>query len=146
MPTNKPRITVTLEPQAYEVLSRLSALGGGSMSAQLSQLLSLSLPSLERVVVVLERAVAAPQEAHAGLLAAVERAERVLLPSLMSSLAMSDMFMDDISETVAPPVKAPARPKVARASSAAASRSKDPRLVTRGSGGVHKGAKGGGRG
>jgi hypothetical protein len=75
MPTAKPRITITLEPHPHEVLSRLSAVGGQSMSSIVSEYVNLALPSLERLVVVLEQASTAPKQAHAGLAAALERAE-----------------------------------------------------------------------
>ena len=96
MPTAKPRITVTLEPHAHEVLSRLSRVGGDSMSTLVTQLLDVALPSLERAVVVLERAAAAPQEARAGLAAALDRAEREALPALMKAIDQRDLFLADL--------------------------------------------------
>jgi hypothetical protein len=140
MSTTKPRITVTLEPRVYEVLSRLSAVGGDSMSSLVAQFVTVSLPSLERLVVVLERAAAAPQEARAGLAAAVERAERTLLPALMQAQDMGDLFLSDISEA-STRVEVPAPAQRGRAVTPA-SKPKDPRLVTRGSGGTTKGRKG----
>lgn len=101
MPTSKPRITITLEPHAHEVLSRLSAAGGDSMSAIVSQFVDMALPSLERVVVLLERARAAPQEARAGLAAAVERAERTVMPALLAAVDQADLFLADVSEQAA---------------------------------------------
>lgn len=106
MPTKKPRITITLEPHAHEVLTRLSAAGGESMSAIVTQFVDMALPSLERVVVVLERARAAPQEARAGLAAAVERAERELMPALQAALDQGDMFLAEVSAAAAPPASA----------------------------------------
>jgi hypothetical protein len=92
MSTKKPRITITLEPRSYEVLSRLSAVGGDSMSQIVSQFVDLALPSLERLVLVLERARSATKETHVGLAAALERAERDLIPALESTLKQRDMF------------------------------------------------------
>lgn len=142
MSTSKPRITVTLEPREHEVLSRLSAVGGESMSALVAQFVTVALPSLERLVVVLERAAVAPEEARAGLLAAVERAERTLLPALMNAQDMGDLFLSDVAVSVGPAVPPAARAQ--RARSEAPPVSSDPRLVTRGSGGyksVRKGVK-----
>lgn len=134
MSTTKPRITVTLEPHAYEVISRLSAVGGDSMSALVAQFVNVSLPSLERLVVVLERAKAAPEETRLGLVAAVERAERTLLPALMSAQDTCDLFMADL-EVVPSVATLPAPAQRGRAASAAGvSALSDPRLVTRGSG------------
>lgn len=143
MSTSKPRITVTLEPHAYEVLSRLSAVGGDSMSALVAQFVTVSLPSLERLVVVLERAASAPEEARAGLAAAVERAERTLLPALMKAQDMGDLFLSEVDYATTTRAALPAPAQRGRAASLApAPVPKDPRLVTRGSGGPQKGRKG----
>ena len=142
MPTTKPRITVTLEPHTYDVLSRLSAVGGESMSALVAQFVDVSVPSLERMVVVLERAKSAPQEARAGLLAAVERAERTLLPALMQAQDMGDLFIADLDHgSMRGATPAPAQRERA-AAPASAPKVEDPRLVTRGSGSPRKGRKG----
>lgn len=147
MSTTKPRITVTLEPHAYEVLSRLSAVGGDSMSSLVAQFVDVSLPSLERLVVVLERAKAAPEEARAGLAAAVERAERTLLPALMQAQDMGDLFLADIEHgSMRKATPAPAAQRGRAAAPAPAPKRRDPRLVTRGSGGPQKGRKGVSRG
>ena len=66
------------------------------MSTLITQLLDVALPSLERVVVVLERAAAAPQEARAGLAAALDRAEREALPALMKAIDQRDLFLADL--------------------------------------------------
>lgn len=66
------------------------------MSTLITQLLDVALPSLERVVVVLERAAAAPQEARAGLAAALDRAEREALPALMNAIDQRDLFLADL--------------------------------------------------
>lgn len=145
MPTAKPRITVTLEPRAHEVLTRLSAAGGESMSSLITQLLYAALPSLERVVVVLERAQTAPKEALAGLTAAVERAERHLMPLIMDAQGMGDLFLDDMAATVEPGRSAVPAPKERARPAGRASSKKpkgDPRLVTRGSGSPQRAGKG----
>lgn len=96
MPTAKPRITITLEPHAHEALSRLSRTTGQSMASVVTGLVDAALPSLVRLAVVMERAASAPQEVRAGLVAAVERAERDVLPGLMASLDQSDLFLADL--------------------------------------------------
>ena len=146
MSTTKPRITVTLEPHTYEVLSRLAAVGGESMSSLVAQFVDVSLPSLERLVVVLERAKSAPQEALAGLASAVERAERTLLPALMNAQGMGDLFLSDIERGST--VKAPTAPaqRARAAASPSVPKLRDPRLVTRGSGSSQKARKGVSRG
>ena len=95
MSTLKPRITVTLEPRSYEVISRLSAASGDSMSKIVASFVDLAVPSLERVVLLLERAKTAPEEVRAGLTAAMERADRDLIPLLMDGISQADMFLAD---------------------------------------------------
>lgn len=134
MPTAKPRITITLEPHAYETLSRLSAAGGESMSSIVTQFVDLALPSLERVVLVLERARAAPQEARDGLVAAVERAERELMPAIEAALDQGDLFLAQVAAASTPAPAQRGRAAVALPSPKAAAAVSTPVPVTRGSG------------
>lgn len=112
MPTTKPRITITLEPRTHHVLTRLSVAGGESMSSLIGQLVDLAVPSMERLVVVLENAKNAPQEVKSGLLAAIERAERQLLPAAQTMIDQADLFLADACVAVgavpAPGAAAPA--------------------------------------
>lgn len=108
MATTKPRITVTFEPRTYEVLSRFSRAGGQSMSQVVADIIQLAVPSFERVVVVMERAAAAPQEVRDGMRQAIEKADQTLVPRLLESLDQSDMFLSGLGAEVAPPVGADA--------------------------------------
>lgn len=101
MPTSKPRITITLEPHAHEVLSRLSSASRQSMASIVTEILDTAIPSLERVVVVLERAATATEEVRAGVAAAVERAERELMPELLAAAGQSDLFLADLAKQAA---------------------------------------------
>jgi len=106
MPTSKPRITITLEPHAHEVLSRLSSASRQSMASIVTEILDTAIPSLERVVVVLERAATASQEVRDGVAAAVERAERELMPTLLAAAGQSDLFLADLARKAAGDVAA----------------------------------------
>jgi len=128
MPTVKPRITLTLEEHPYEVLSRLSRASGVSMAAHVSALIDAALPPMERMVVVLERANAAPEEVRAGLVAAVERAERELMPQIQDALDQGDMFLANV-EAATVPVEAPRAKRGVPRRAVGAS---NPRPVTRG--------------
>jgi hypothetical protein len=128
MPTAKPRITLTLEAHPYEVLSRLSRASGVSMASHVSALIDAALPPMERMVVVLERANAAPEEVRAGLVAAVERAERDLMPRIEAALDQGDMFLASV-EAATRPGKAPRAQRGVPGRGAGAS---NPRPVTRG--------------
>lgn len=61
MATAKPRITITLPDQQYEVLSALAAVQKRSMSSIVVDLLETTLPVLERLTAVLQNAATAPQ-------------------------------------------------------------------------------------
>jgi len=94
MPTAKPRITITLEPRAYEVLRRLSAAGGQSMSAVVTEFLDLAIPPMERMVVVLEQAKGMQETTKAQMRVSLAKAEAKLLPAVMEVVGQSDMFLD----------------------------------------------------
>jgi hypothetical protein len=144
MPTTKPRITITLDPRTHEVLSRLSAAGGESMSSLVTQFVEVAVPSMERLVVVLERARTAPQEARAGIAAAVERAERELMPHLIAAAGQSDLCLGELERSLPAADAAAERPRRPRAAvpSEASEGGSTPVPVTRGSGGPRKARKG----
>lgn len=93
MSTSKPRITLTLEPHAYEVVRRLSAAGGASMSATITGFLDVALPAMERMVVVMEAAKGMPEKTRAEMRESVDRAEAALLPVLTQVVEQADMFI-----------------------------------------------------
>jgi hypothetical protein len=103
------------------------------MSQIVAGFVDLAVPSLERVLVVLERARDAPKEVRAGLAASFERAERDVMPGLMASLDQAEMFLQDVERESGPAARTAQRgvqpaPKGGK-------RGADPRPVTRGSGG-----------
>ena len=127
MPTTKPRITLTLEPHVYEVLRRLSAASGDSMSEIVAEIVGVAVPSLERVVVVLERARAAPQEVRAGLAAAIDRAERQFLPAVRNALDHQDLFFADMEGATRAPKRRSTPGPVTRGSGTGKTRKKPTR-------------------
>lgn len=132
MATTKPRINVTLEPHRYELFKRLAALQGVSMSALVADLLETIAEPMERVCVVLEAALKAPAELKTGLRAAVDRAEGLLMPSLITAHDQLDMFLEAAVsgiEAAGVPVGGCVSGRPTGTSTALP----DPRLVTRGS-------------
>jgi hypothetical protein len=109
------------------------------MSQIVAEFVEISLPALERMVVVLERARTAPAEVRAGLLAAVERAEREVIPDMLKALGQGEMFMGDLAYQAGAAAgderSSPRRARPARKPST-------PVPVTRGSGGPRKARKG----
>lgn len=67
MATVKPRVGVTLEPEQYDLLSRLAALQGRSRSQILKELLEAVQPALARVVEIGELYRAANEETRRHL-------------------------------------------------------------------------------
>lgn len=65
------------------------------MSKIVASFVDLAVPSLERVVLLMERAKTAPEEVRAGLSAALDRADRDLIPSLMEGIDQADLFLVD---------------------------------------------------
>jgi hypothetical protein len=130
MPTKKPRITITLEPHTHEVLSRLSAASGDSMSQIVSEYIEVAVPALERVVVVLERAKAAPAEARDGFAAAIGRTDRAVIAALGTVDGQMDWLLN-VAEAALPAAAEPL-PKRAEVPRLKGS---TPVPVTRGSGG-----------
>nr|AAX51983.1 hypothetical protein [Pseudomonas sp. S-47] len=72
MPTLKPRVAVTLEPQTHAVIERLAVLQGRTRGAVIADLLDSVAPSLTRTVALLEAAAAAPDQVKQGLRKVVE--------------------------------------------------------------------------
>lgn len=136
MSTTKPRITITLEPHHHEVLSRAARSSGESMSQIVANFVAAAVPSLERLVVVMERANTASQEVRSGLVAAVDRAERHLMPVLLNALEQGEMFLGEAERSTKPEAR-PAAQRTGRARVAvnASARASTPGAVTRGSGG-----------
>lgn len=93
MATTKPRITITLEPRVYDIVSRLARANGESMSQIVTGFLDVAVPPMERMVLLMEQANAAPEEARAGLAASLARAEARVLPGLVKAVDQVDMFV-----------------------------------------------------
>lgn len=94
MATTKPRITITMDPRVYEVVNRLASANGRSMSAVVTDFLDLVQPQMERMVVLLEAARRAPEEAAAGIKTSLAKAERALRPALLESLRQTELQLD----------------------------------------------------
>lgn len=78
MPTDNPRLTVTLKPSTYAVLKRMSALTKTSQSAIVGDLVEQAQPILERMVRVIEAAQQAQEGVKDRVRENLEAAEKVL--------------------------------------------------------------------
>lgn len=67
MPTQNPRISVTLTPEIAALLDRLSVLVGNSKSSMVAELLAEAVPIFERMITVLEAAQTLKEQATGGI-------------------------------------------------------------------------------
>lgn len=100
MATEKPRITITLEPEQHAVLRRLAELQGGSMSRIVSEFLGEVTPILSQVADVLELAQRASSDARAKFVRAAEEAEEELRPLAEFTRNQFDLFSAQIGRLV----------------------------------------------
>ena len=93
MPTNNPRLTITLEPSIAAQLRRMSELTGNSQSQMVSEILTQSSEVFERMIRVLEAAEVAKQAAREETAARLDRAQSKMEKQLGLMLGT----MDDVS-------------------------------------------------
>ena len=108
MATEKPRITITLEPDEYAVLHRLAKLQGSSMSRILREFMGEVTPILSKVADSLEVAQRASEGAKANLRRAAEAAEEELRPLAEFARNQFDMFAGELERIVQTGGDAPA--------------------------------------
>jgi hypothetical protein len=108
MSTTKPRITLTLEPEVYEVVRRLSAASGDSMSAVVADFLDVAVPQMQRVALVLEHAKAIPSQTKEELRHSLDRSEAKLLSAVAAVTEQADAMFERIAEVMNPAGAGPA--------------------------------------
>lgn len=102
MPTQNPRLSVTLTPELGALLDRLSALTGNSKSALVADLLGEAGPIFERMITVLEAAETLKAQATGGIAeigAGLARAQSRMEAQL-------GLCLDDLDEGVRPILEA----------------------------------------
>jgi hypothetical protein len=97
MPTIKPRVNVTLEPQTHAVIERLAHLQGRTRGAVIADLLDSIAPVMGRTVALLEAASSAPQQVKDGLRSVVEGVHNELLEKAGVSNTQMDMLLERLS-------------------------------------------------
>ena len=100
MPTNRPRITVSLDPQTYAVLKAISECGGQPMSAFISEMMDSARPTLERMAATFQKIKAAQDNERARFLNTVDEAQAVLEPVVMQAVDQFDLFLGQIGDAV----------------------------------------------
>lgn len=99
MPTNKPRITLTLEPAVYETFTRLAELQGRTRPSVIVELLETVHEPLMRTVALLEAAQNAPKEVRDGLKNTIEELELDLVGSVGSTFSQMDWLTRKMGES-----------------------------------------------
>lgn len=80
----KPRLSISVEPEVFELVHRLSDLGGGSVAAIIREILDTSRPVLEHLVKTAEAYIEADASKQADMLAALEASGARILPQVES--------------------------------------------------------------
>lgn len=96
MATTKPRITVTLTKRQHDVLKVISECGGSSMSAFVSEMLELSLPTLERMAATFQKLKASQDIERARVVEALDEAQSALEPIAMAAIGQFDLFLGKV--------------------------------------------------
>lgn len=92
MATSKPRITISVTPDQYALLDRLSSLKGGAKSTIVTDVLEASVPALERAADLLQ----ALEQARKGdyledFVANLNKAEQTLAPLIAAALEQMEL-------------------------------------------------------
>ena len=139
MPTDKPRITITLNPHVYATLKRMSELGGQPMSTIISELLDSVHDPFMRTVALLDAAAQAPKQIKDGLRQSFEAVERELYGAVGYTSAQMDWLIEQLGKPSGGDAETGTRSGALPGSAsgtagAGVSRKANPHIVIRGSG------------
>jgi len=122
MPTEKPRITITLTDHQHKVLSTMAKGQKCSMSSIVVDLLETAIPVLERVTELVAAAQRAPQQALDQLKLSLGRAEMDVLGMQEVAMGQIDLLMREAGVAV----EVRERPAAAAASAPVSATAKPP--------------------
>jgi hypothetical protein len=100
MATTKPRLTITLEPHTYAVISELSRLQGKPKAHIITELLDTVVPVFERTAYLLELSDKATTGVNDDIKASMERAEEKLRRMMDDAMDQLDMLSESLSDGV----------------------------------------------
>lgn len=98
MATTKPRITITLTQRQYEVLKSISDTSGQPMSTFVTELLELTMPTVERMAVSFQKIKAAQDVQKRRILDQLDEAQSAIEPVVQDVVGQFDLFMTRIEE------------------------------------------------
>lgn len=113
MPTQNPRVNVTLKPEVYALFKAFSEVSGQSMSALLGEIADTTAPALQRVLRVTIAAKQADEARKEGLRMAFQQAEEQLSGLIVPMEQMLGQSLDRIESAAvdaARPAQRGARP------------------------------------
>lgn len=100
MATDKPRITISLTQDQYDIVKRLSTLQGIPMARVVTDLVAEVAPVLEKVVEALSIAARAQENVKVNLRRVVDQAEQDFRPIVSQVLNQFDMFAGELEGLV----------------------------------------------
>ena len=102
MPTQKPRITVTLPAPVFETIDRMAKLTKSSRGSVVAELIESVHPPLMRTVALLEAAADAPQQVQMALKETAESLEQELLQATEQTNLSLDQMLQSASGSANP--------------------------------------------
>lgn len=96
MPTNNPRVQVTLSPSLDALVQSLASHSNASKSQVLRELLEAAEPALRRAVALMEAASQATKEVHAGFARSLDKAQTRIEKSMQQAMAQLDATTGDL--------------------------------------------------
>jgi len=100
MPTVKPRVQVTLEPETHEVIERFARLQNRTRGAVIAELLNEIAPAIGRTISLLEAAQEAPNQVKAGLRAVAEGLQQEMVSASGEANRQFQLLMHKIETGV----------------------------------------------
>lgn len=100
MPTQNPRVTVTLKPSTHAQMQEVSRLTGNSLSSMFAEILEQSEPVFARLIQVLTAAEQAKLEVRERTSSDLAKAQAKLEKQLGLALSDFDAYTDDLLEGV----------------------------------------------
>lgn len=100
MATNKPRITVTLDQDDYELLSEFAAQQGASRSAVLAEIWKEAAPTIVRVVKLIKEAKAAHGQIGEAIREMAIEAEMQMMPLAREAISQLDIFEGEVRKAI----------------------------------------------
>jgi len=117
MPTERPRLTITLTPDIDRALTDFSRLTGESKSAFIVQVLGEAVPHLQRMTVVIQQAKQLHGEAYQAARVSLSKYADAVMHQAEGVLKSSDLFLDHVEGEVAGGTRAAATAPPAPSSS-----------------------------